>query len=67
MPLTKKMAEINKIISDVSSFANESVLKFIVGQESMDNYDKFVENLKAKGIERVLEIKKAQLERFNNR
>lgn len=59
--------EMSAKLSDITSYANESVLKFIVGQDSLDNYDKFVENLKAKGIERVLEIKQGQLDRFNNR
>ena len=41
--------------------------KFIMGNESLDNFDKYQENLKALGLDTVLELQTKALERYNNR
>lgn len=56
--------EVSEIMTPIYTYADEMVSKFIIGTESLDNYDAFVEQLKAMGIERALEIKQAGYDRF---
>lgn len=44
------------IMTDVQTYANEMILKFIVGAEPLKNYDKYLENIRAYGIERAIEL-----------
>jgi putative aldouronate transport system substrate-binding protein len=41
--------------------------KFITGQESLDNFDAFVEQIKSQDIEDAIEIQQAALDRYNAR
>ena len=38
--------------------------KFVLGQESLDNWDSFVANLNSMGLEHVLEVRQAAYDRF---
>lgn len=40
---------------------------FVTGAESLDNFDKYVEQIKKFGIDRAIEIKEAGVERYNAR
>lgn len=60
-------SEYASIMSDIETYRSEMVIKFILGQESLDNYDKFVENIKSMNIDRAIEINQAALDRFNSR
>lgn len=55
------------IMTDINTYKDEMILKFIMGAESLDNFDKFVETIKALGIEEAIQIQQAALERYNNR
>ncbi len=59
--------ELSSMITNINSYHEEMVIKFIMGQESLDNYDNFVEQLKSYGVERVIELKQAALDRYNAR
>ena len=48
-------------------YQKEMTLKFIMGTESLDNYDEYVENLKRMGVERAVEIQQAAYDRYINR
>ena len=43
------------------------VVKFITGQEPIENFDAFQARLRQMGIERAIEIEQAALDRFNAR
>ena len=42
------------IMAAVSTYVDEMTVKFITGRESLDNYDKFIEQLKTFGIEEAI-------------
>jgi putative aldouronate transport system substrate-binding protein len=42
-------------------------LKFIMGVEPIENFDKYVEQIKALGIGKYLSIQQTALDRFNRR
>lgn len=56
-----------KIMSQVRTYADEMMLKFIMGTESLDNFDKYVERLKAMGIEEAMKIQQEALDRYYKR
>ena len=59
--------EYNKIMNEVTTYCDEMVAKFIIGDEPIENYDKFIENIKSMNIDRAVEIKEAAIARFNSR
>lgn len=55
--------EATNIYSDIQTLCLESIAKFITGEKSMDEYDAFVENIKAMNIEGYLAIYQTAYER----
>lgn len=64
---SEENAEYSKIYSDISSYIEENTLSFITGAKSLNEFDNFISNLKAMGIERCIELKQQALDRYNNR
>jgi putative aldouronate transport system substrate-binding protein len=63
----EESSEAAKIINEVNTYADEMFLKFIMGVEPMENYDKYIEQLKKLGIEKYLTIQQTALDRYNKR
>ena len=59
--------EYAQIMGDIETYVNEMVVKFILGEEPLSNYDSFVEQVKSMNIDRAIELKQAALDRFNAR
>lgn len=55
--------ELANIMLDIETHKEETALKFIIGVNSLDKFDSFVEQLKNMGIERAIEIKQKAFER----
>lgn len=53
--------------TDLNTYIDEMVIKFIVGEESLDNYDAFVQKIRSMGIDKILEAKQNALDRYNAR
>lgn len=53
--------------SDIQTFVDEKVAKYIMGTESMDTWDAFVEQLHTMGIDACIASKQAALDRYNQR
>lgn len=66
-PTAEENEKLVDIMNEVNTYVDEMRLKFIMGQEPLEKYDEFVDNLKKLGIEDVIAIRNAALERFNNR
>ena len=58
---------INSIMNNVNNYVNEMRTKFIMGTESLENYDEYLKQLKSMGIEEVIQIQQAAFERYQNR
>ena len=50
-------SELSSIDSSLNTYMSEVVTKLIMGTESFDNYDKIIEELKNRGIDRAIEIR----------
>lgn len=59
--------EYASLYTSILTLVQENTVKFIMGTESMDEYDSFVEKLHTYGIDRCIEIKQASLDRYNAR
>jgi len=55
------------IMTDIETFTDEMTLRFIIGAESLDNFESFVENVRAMGIDEAIAIMQAALDRYNAR
>ena len=59
--------EYNALYTDIQTFVQEKTASYIMGSESLDTFDDFVETLKGMNIERCIEIQQAALDRYNAR
>lgn len=66
-PTTEESKEYSTIMNEINTYRDEMTLKFIFGDESLDNFDNYVETMKGLGLDRALEIQNAALERYNSR
>lgn len=63
--LPDEMTEYNRIMVDLVPYAEEMMLKFIVGTESLFNFDAYIQKLYSLGFKRVNEIEQARYDRLN--
>ena len=54
-----------QIMADIQTYVDEMTTKFIIGQEPMENWDKYVEKVKGMGIDKVIEIYQKALDIWN--
>lgn len=59
--------ESQKIMSEIETYQDTVVAQFIMGQKSLDEFDEYVETMKAMGIEEAISYRQAALERYNAR
>lgn len=64
IPNDAETDKINSIMPDISTYVDEMIIKFVIGKEPLDNFDKFVKTLEGMGIQEVLKIKQAQYDRY---
>ena len=55
------------IMGDITTYVNEMTLKFITGQESLDNWDEYCDYIWGLGLEDAIALEQAALDRYNNR
>ncbi|MDO5348665.1 MAG: extracellular solute-binding protein [Lachnospiraceae bacterium] len=60
-------SELASILSDITTYRDENVIRFILGTEPLDNYEKFAETIKKMNIDRAIEIKQAAYDRLQER
>ena len=63
-PTADESARFSAIMGDVDTYLNEIVVKFIIGTESLDNFETFRQNVRNLGFEDALKIKQAGLDRY---
>lgn len=67
LPTSDEAAEMASIMGEVQTYVDEMFTKFVMGVESLDKFDTYMSNLKSLGIERAIELKQLQLDRYNAR
>ena len=66
-PLQDESKELATLNNEITTYVDEMVLKFILGTESLDNWDTYVNTIKGMNIDRALEIYNGALDRYNAR
>lgn len=66
-PTADESSKMASIMNEVNTYKDEMIFKFIMGQESIDNFDKYVQNIKNMKIDDTLKIEQAALDRYNSR
>ena len=59
--------EYARIMNQVNTYLSTGIVKFIMGADSLDNFGKFVDDLKKLEVEKVITMEQAALERYNKR
>ena len=66
-PTIEESAEFTRLQSDIQKYAEEMLVKFITGQESLDNFDAYLAELETRGMSRLTQIMQDAYERFEQR
>ncbi|TVX99182.1 extracellular solute-binding protein [Cohnella terricola] len=66
-PTPEESSEYATIMNDINTLVDEMTLKIILGTESVDKFDNYVEKMKSLKLDRAIEIQKAALDRYNSR
>lgn len=59
--------EYSSLISELETYRDEMIIKFIRGEEPIENFDKYLNNLNSMGVERVVEIVQSAVNEYNSR
>jgi putative aldouronate transport system substrate-binding protein len=63
----EESSEAAKIINEVNTYCDEMFAKVVMGLEPIENFDKYVEQVKKLGIDKYLNLQQAAVDRYNNR
>ncbi len=66
-PTIEEQSEVSNLRSELDTYVQEMTLKFIIGQESLDKWDEYVANVEKFGLERLMELYKGAISRYNKR
>ena len=71
MPLitetSEEQKEMSKLASELNTYSDEMMIKFVVGAEPLENFEAYQKQLKEFGLDRALAIKEQALKRFYER
>lgn len=63
----EQASKIASIQADLNTYRDESIIKFIMGQTPLSDFDKYVEQLNKLGLAELLKIKQAQYDAFSKK
>lgn len=69
-PVTATQAETDEastIITTIDAYQKEMFVKFVMGTESLDNFDAYLAQLEKMNLSRAIELRQAALDRYNQR
>ncbi len=55
------------VLGDIETYVDEMIVKFIIGQESLDNFDAYVEKLYAMGLQDAIDAYQTAYDRYMSR
>ncbi|MCI8622490.1 MAG: extracellular solute-binding protein [Provencibacterium sp.] len=61
---TDEQTKKTKLMTEINTYTDEMVLKFITGAESLDRFDEFVAAIKGMGLDEVLQIQQTAYDRY---
>lgn len=67
LPTQEESDELTKYTTDIETYVEEMYIKFMIGTESLDNYDAYLAHLDELGMQKTLEIYNTVYDRYKNR
>ncbi|NSW91016.1 MAG: extracellular solute-binding protein [Firmicutes bacterium] len=64
MPTDEQLEEKTKIINNLTTYSSELATKLILGQASLDNWDKYMKELKELGLDKLIQIDQELYDRY---
>lgn len=64
---SKDLGEYSSLLSDITTYRDEMMIKFIQGTESLDNFDSYLDTLDSMGINQLKKIIQNAVDEYNNR
>ncbi len=61
------MSEYTSLNSDLNTYIQEMLVKFVKGTESLDDFDDYLTTLKKMGMDRVIEIQQKAYDEYESR
>lgn len=65
--LAEESDRYSEINANIQTYMDEMYLKFLTGEEPIENFDKYIEQLKAFGIDELIAMKQSAYDRWNKR
>ncbi|MFK7694955.1 ABC transporter substrate-binding protein [Paenibacillus sp. HJGM_3] len=66
-PTREESSRYASIMADINTYKDEMYLKFVMGVEPLDNFDKYVKTIQGMGLEEAMKIQQSALERYGKR
>lgn len=66
-PTVDESKEVAKLNTAIASYKEEMFVKFVMGKESLDKFDEYVERIKSMGVDQIIEIYQNAYDRYNQR
>ncbi|RAU93292.1 extracellular solute-binding protein [Paenibacillus sp. YN15] len=66
-PTVEESKEVAKLNTAIASYKEEMFVKFVMGKESLDKFDEYVERIKSMGVEKVVQIYQNAYDRYYKR
>ena len=63
-PTESELSEMAQLDNAVQVYIEEHLTKLIMGEESMNEFDKIIAQLRERGLDRILEIRQGAYERY---
>ena len=60
-------SEFSKIMSEIRTYRDETIINFILGTKPIDEFSEYVEKVKSLKLDRAIEIEQASYDRYLNR
>lgn len=65
--LSEESDRYSEIKANVSTYMDEMFFKFLTGEEPIENYDKYIEQLKSFGIDELIQMQQSAYDRWKQR
>ena len=66
-PTVEESSRLASITNEINTYASEMFNKFVMGQEPIENFDQYLEQIKNMGVDEAIEIQQAAYDRYLNR
>ncbi|MFD0961071.1 extracellular solute-binding protein [Paenibacillus chungangensis] len=60
-------SKVSSIMNDVKTYRDEMINRFIMGEEPIENFDKFVDTINKMNVDEAIAAQQAALDRYKNR